>query len=261
MAIRIPTGPNGALLSDDNLLIAMGCYEGISHINKFGSVVDAASDTDTDVWDGGGIYTFPDGTADMTKVSQTADQVAARGATVVVSGLDVNYVEVEQEVTLDASNTTTAVTLATPLMRVNRMWVKDAIVLTSTVRLHNTAETVDYADLQLDHNQTLHAIYTVPAGKTAYITSVEADHVPVTGKDPRSVHFHLTTRRNHESGGWRAVESFGVLQDGATFTRHFAPYVVLPQKTDIRIYAKPNGAAAHIHASFDLILVDNAQLR
>ena len=196
-------------------LAGSGNIPGLTHINKFGSLTNATQDTAVDLWDGGGTYVFPASTADMTHVSQTTDQAAARGSTWTIQGLNTSYVEVEQNVILDATNTTTLVALGTPLFRVNRMFMLTPdILLTSTVRLHNAGETIDYVDIQLDHNQTLNAIYTVPAGKTAYITNIGADHVPVTNKDPASVHFHMQVRNNADSGPWRVIESFATVKSG-----------------------------------------------
>ena len=244
---------NGGI-PDASLAIAMGLYTGITHINKFGSIVNVTTDTTEDMWDGGGTYSFP-ATALMTHLSQTTDQTAARGSTWTLEGLDANYVEVTQTKDLDGSDSTTAVALTTPLFRINRMYTTDALVLTSTVRLHNAGETIDYTDVQTDHNQTLNAIYTVPAGKTAYLTTLEADYIPTAAKNPDSVHFHIYQRGAGE--GWRVIESFGIEAGGGGFIRNFNPYVKITEKTDIRITVKPEAKDAHAHASFDLILTDN----
>lgn len=243
---------------DIRLSIAKGDVEGHSIVHKFGSVVDVVSGATADVWDKGGLYTFPASTADMTHVSQTTDQAAARGSVWTIQGLDTSYTEVEQNVTLDATLTTTAVALTTPLFRVNRMFmISPDITLTSVVRLHNTAENVDYTEIQTDHNQTLNAIYTVPAGKSAYMVGVFGDYVPTATKNPDSVHFHIQIRRNLNSEPWRVLESFGITPGQSTYEREFTGGVFIPEKSDIRITASPSGKDVHAHASFDLILVDN----
>ena len=253
---RVPRSVDGEPITDDALLIGMGCYEGVSHINKFGSIVLAASDTVSDVWDGGGTYSFPT-SALMTHVSQTTDQAAARGIDTVIQGLDANWEEVEQTVSLNASDTTTPVALATPLMRVNRHWIVPDILLTSVVRLHNAGETIDYTALQLDHNQTLNAIYSVPAGVTAYITGGYADYVPTATRNPDNVHFHVQVRQTAAGGGWRVAESFGVTPGESTFDRKFGVYAKVPEKSDIRVTVRPEAKDVHAHASFDLILITN----
>lgn len=244
------------LVRNYSLTAPAGVDSAISSINKFGSIVLATSNTVEDVWDGGGTYTFPASTADMTHISQTTDQAAARGSTWTIQGLNTSYVEVEQDVLLNASDTTTPTALGTPLFRVNRMFMTTPdITLTSTVRLHNAGETVDYTDIQLDHNQTLNAIYTVPADKTAYLTGVYADYVPTASRNPDNVHFHLLVRRNAESGSWRVIESFGVTPGNSRTSRPFDPHIVVPEKSDIRITVRPEAKDVHAHASFDLILI------
>ena len=160
-------------LVDDNLKIAMGVYPGVSAVNKFGLNTAIASGATEVVWDGSAAYVFP-ATALMTKVSQTTNQAALVGKTLVIEGLDANMAAVTQTVTLDGTNTTTAVTIGTALKRVNRMYMTTNVVTDSPVRLHNDAEGQDYSIIGSGNNQTLQAVYSVPAGKQAYMTSMYA---------------------------------------------------------------------------------------
>ncbi len=242
-------------LQDEDLKIAMGVYPGVSSVNKFGHNPAVASGGTEEIWDGSAAYVFP-ATALMTKLSQTTDQTAMRGQTIHVEGLDANYAAVDQNVVLNASLTTTAVTLATPLIRVNRMSVHSAIVGDSPIRLHNDAEGQDYAVILVPDNQTEQAIYTVPAGFTAYMTSYYAAHLPTTGQTFTSLFVKLLKRDNAQGHAPRLVHELGLAADGH-IPHEFSPYIQFTEKTDIYLEATTVGSAADVIGGFDLILVKN----
>ncbi len=242
-------------LQDEGLKIAMGVYPGVSYINKFGHNPAVASGGTEEIWDGSAAYVFP-ATALMTKLSQTTDQSAMRGQTIHIQGLDANYAAVEQEIVLNASLTTTAVTLTTPLIRVNRMAVHSSVVADSTIRLHNDAENQDYAVILVPDNQTEQAIYTVPAGVTAYLTQYYAAHLPTSGQTFTSLNIKLVTRDNANSFAPRLQHELGLAPDGSSL-HEFHPYPQFSEKSDIYLVANTVAAAADVVAGFDLILVDN----
>ena len=245
-------------MSDLDLEIPAGNIAGKTSVNKFGENTAVASGATEDVWDGSNIYPWPD-TALMTKLSQTADQAAMRGETVEVQGLAAGYVATTQDVVLDASNTTTAVTLTTPLLRAFRMKVQGDVIGDSTIRLHNDAENVDYAIIGIGNNQTLMALYTVAAAKTAYITNYYATSIP-SGGQPTSLSLRIWAKDNanvyerqlkHKQGLTADADAYG------HFQHFFKPYLKITEKSDVYIDVTTVGAAADIAAGFDLILVDN----
>ena len=239
-----------------DLLISAGEYEGISTVNKFGSNEDVSNGTEESVWDGGGTYSFP-ATALITKLSQTVDQVAMRGGTIEVQGLAAGYVLTVQTKALDAADTTTAVTLDTPLLRVFRMKVLEDIVNTSEIRAHNTAESVDYAIISIGNNQTLMAIYTVPAGVTAYMTNYYCDYVRSAARDPDSIEYRLWVADRDNGYEFQIKHKKGIPKQASGFRQGFNPYFKINEKNDIMITAEPSGAASDVHAGFDLILIEN----
>ncbi len=238
------------------LSIAMGDIAGYSSVNKFGGNTLVSSGTTEYVWDGGGTYSFP-ATALMTSISQTADQATMQGKTIELQGLDSDWNVVIQTAVLNASNTTTVVTLDTPLIRVFRMKVLADVVSTSPIRCHNAGETVDYAIIDTGNNQTLMAIYTVPNGKTAYMTSYYCDTVEATGKEPKSTNFTLWVADRANSYEFQLKHEKGIPKAGSGFQHFFRPYMKVNQKSDIAIKAAPDSENANVHAGFDLILIDN----
>ena len=241
-------------LGDTTILAAAGTNSAMSSVNKFGRNSDVTIATEEEIWDGSAAYVYP-ATALMTSMSQTTDQVAARGLVIEVQGLDSTWTLVVQTKALNAADTTTAVDLDTPLIRVFRMKVLGNVVTTSTIRVHNTAENQDYAIISTGRNQTQMAIYTVPAGKTAYMTSYYAAVNPGTNLDPTSMPVRLYARDNANGYAKQVKHSIGLIW--GQFQHEFEPYYKFTEKTDIFITATPVGKAADVSAGFDLILIND----
>ncbi len=252
MISSYPTPPTDFLLE-----VAKGNIGGVVGVNKFGRNMDIAAGTTEDIWDGSALYSFP-ATALMTSISQTTDQVAMRGATIEVQGLDASWDAVTQNATLDASDTTTVVTLTTALIRCFRMKVLANVVGASEIRVHNAGETQDYAIIGTGNNQTEMAIYTVPNGKTAYLVDYYANMNPAATKDPTTMQIRLWFRDNGNGHESRLMNTLGLDADATShFSHAFNPYMIATQKTDIYIDGTTVGKAADISAGFDLLLGTN----
>jgi len=254
----VPVSPNGIPLPDVNLLIPYGCYEGISCINKFGRNSAVASGGTEEIWDGSAAYVFP-ATALMTKLSQTVNQAALTSDVVEIQGLDANWELVTQDVALDGTNTTTAVDLGTPLIRAFRMEVQTNVVTDSPIRLHNDAENQDYAIISVGNNQTLMAIYTVPAGKRAYLTRYYASVNPGGGA-PTTMNIRLWARDNLNLYEKKLKHIRGLDLDASSDFEHtFGPYLEFTEQTDIFITGETSAAAADVSAGFDLIIINEGR--
>ena len=242
--------------SDFFLDIAAGKIAGHSHVNKFGENSAVASGGTEDVWDIGGTYVFP-ATADITHILTDVDDATMQGETIEVQGLDTNWALVTQTADLDGANTTTAVALSTALRRVFRMKVLADVVAAQDINATNVGDTQDYARIQIGENQTQMAIYTIPLNTTGYLTQYYRDYVKVTGAAPNSVEFSMY-HADRENGYEFQLKHSGAIQDGASgIPYEFKPYLKATEKTDIVMRATANGAAAHVHSGFDIILVED----
>jgi len=249
---------NGFNLADPKLDIARGVYRYATSVNQYGRNPSCAAGADEEIWNGSVAYSWPD-TALMTKLSQTTDQAALRGATVHIEGLDANWNLVKQSVVLNASLTTTAVALGTPLLRVYYAEIHGTVASTSSVRLHNDAEDTDYFVMPTGNNSTALGWYTVPAGHTAYLTNWWANHNPTQGQTFTSNLMRLWKKDNVDGSARITVGQQGIAPDGG-FVHHYNPYMVFTEKTDIVLTASPVGAAADVSAGFDLIQVKNSRV-
>lgn len=236
-----------------------GNIPGYSAVNKFGNNPALATSSTETVWDGSNAYTFP-ATADITHISQAVDQVTMRGETIEVEGLDTNYALVTQTADLDGSDTTTSVALGTALRRIFRMKALSSVVTTQNVIATNSGGGTTYAQITAGNNQTLMAIYTIPAGKTGYITKYYASlNKDSGGGDPDVV--IRVWQRDNENGYAPQIKHVLGLDSGATslFQHVFNPYYKISEKNDFYIEATnlSGTATADVSAGFDIILVDN----
>jgi hypothetical protein len=236
------------------LLIAQDKMPGVSGINKFGSNPASAQDTQEDIWDGSAAYSYP-ATALMTSMSQTAHQAAMRGKVIELQGLNGSWEPVTQTKALDASDTTTVITLDTPMIRVFRMKVLADVVGNQNIRCHNAGETQDYAIIRAGLNQTAMAIYTVPAGKKALILDYYGDAVPTVALGPSSVNFKLWVADRGNSYEFQMKHAKGAWS-GAAVAHSFQLPIAVPEKSDIKMTALSNDKASEVHAGFDLVLVN-----
>jgi hypothetical protein len=242
-------------LGDYALNVSKGLVPGTSWVNKFGRNIDVASGATEEIWDGSAVYSFP-ATALMTYVSQKVDQAAMQGETVEIQGLDASWNLVVQSINLDGTDTTTPVILTTALIRCFRIKVLADVVTDQIITVHNTANNQDYAYITAGNNQTSMAIYTVPAGKTAYMTNYYATHNPKTGNNFTANSIRLWAKDNANGYEKQLKHDHGIAEDGF-FQHQFEPYQKFTEKTDVYLTSNPTGAAADISAGFDLYLVDN----
>ena len=229
-------------------------------IIKFGRLEEIDSGDTADVWDYGNVgqsqnYPWPSAAATTTVVSDDVNDTAAgTGArTVHVQGLDANYMELTQIVTM---NGTTPVELGTDLIRVHRAWTGEA-------GAHANGNNVGNIDIKhgatiigritAGWGQTQMCLYTAPADKTMYICKwVTSAHF--AGASAGNLHVRLDLRPFGGSWNNKGVVELGG-QAGALYDRCFAVFMhVLEPKTDLRVRAfSPTDNNTEIAASVDLL--------
>jgi hypothetical protein len=157
------------------LQVARGLIDGHKTLFKFGNNSDTNGTLET-VWSHSTLYVYPTAATAM-KVSSTSanDNIAGTGArTVLVAGLDADYNEVSEIVTLTGQ---TPVLTTTVFLRVFRAYVVTAganNTAAGTIYIGDGVVTAGvpaslYAEIPLGENQTLMAMWTVPAGYTFYM--------------------------------------------------------------------------------------------
>ena len=240
------------------LQVARGLVPGHSQINKFGGSPEVAADTKEDVWDGAGSYTYAT-TAAITHIRAGVDSATTQGATIEVQGLDADWNLVVQTKDLDGTDSTTEVALDTPLIRVFRMKVLENAVMDQDIWAGDDDFVVGAASaiILTGNNQTLMALYTIPAGYTGFMTSYYASVVDTTNKTPTSTEIGLWAADRARGYEFQLKHQIGVAQGSGGFQHTFTPQIKFSERTDVKITALPVDEPAHVHAGFDIILVEN----
>ena len=224
-----------------NIPIAAGELSGYSHINKFGFSTNIGfGGSYHTIWNAGGIYQYP---SSATIATVTSDDSLDNGAVIEVTGLDENYNEVSEDITIGGAAGTQL------FLRVYRALVKTpGAGQTSNVgKISITVDSLIAAEILEENGQTLMAVYTVPAGKTGYLMKLKASPDKNT-----NVLFKLVVK---EFGGAFLTKGlFGTF--GVPVTYDYPVPLSFPEKTDIEIQGKAGNTCA-AGALFDVILVNN----
>jgi hypothetical protein len=225
---------------------------------KFGNNADINGSLET-IWSHGGIYSYPSSATIMTVSSSSADDASAgTGArTVAVYGLDADYNEINEIVSLNGQ---TAVNTTRSYLRVFRAFVVAAgsgataagtiYIGTGTVTAGVPANV--YAEIALGENQTTMAVWTVPAGYTAYVAggtfSAASNNVSqyILGK------FMVRTL----GGVFRNAADITV--NSSVFRYDWEFPIAIPEKSDIEARAIAlSGSNFYVTASFELLYIKN----
>lgn len=232
-----------------NLNIARGLVKGTSFNHKFGAVPALSINTTGSVWDVEDTlypWTALD-TPAVVNVERT--DVADEGHTVTIQGLDSDYNFVEETITISGTDT-----LGTTLFRrVNRAFCTAGGATNAgdiNIEAGAAGGTV-VARITEDKGQTLMAVYTVPAGYTAYITQGVAS-VQAGGNATGDMMI-----RRFGQDTFRVGHSFEVTATGGSYFYPFSVPVAVPEKSDIDIRAKAAGNNSRVTAAFDMILIKN----
>jgi len=183
-----------------------------------------------DVWSGGGAYPWMTGATALEIVSGSANDAAAgAGArTVLIQGLDINYAEVSQTVSL---NGTTAVAIPTNLFRINSALIMSAgtgKVNAGDLTIRDAGAGTTRAIIPLGYGITKQSIFTVPAGFTLQIVS-QLFGFNSTTKDNRFAKF--ATFSQSPNGFYRLPLEIAT-SDVTPYRHDGEPGLIVTEKTD-----------------------------
>lgn len=241
------------------LAIADSLVRGVDRVNKFGAnrSVDTTSLPET-VWETGGLYPYQS-SAQSLEVLGGANDVLTTGAgawTVEVQGLDANWTLQTDTVSM---NGVTPVAVAGTWLRVFRAKVVTAGSTNSNVndiviRIASGGTTL--ATILATLGQSTMALYTVPAGKTAYLSTFSVGVMFGTGGGAQG-DVALFARDNAVANAAFQIKSETGGRGGVS-TRQFVTPLRFTEKTDIESRVLDvSGNAASITSEFDLVLLDN----
>ena len=241
------------------LQIARGQIAFHETIFKFGFNPDIDNSLET-VWAEGGLYSYLSSASTLTvSSSSTDDDEGGTGAeTVQLYGLDADYNEINEIVTLDGQ---TAVNTTNDYLRINRMVVRSAgsggtnagVIYAGTGAVSSGVPANKYATVAAGDGQSLMALWTVPAGYTAYVT--QTDITVATTQNNKYATVHFVARPLNEV--FQVKDKF-VISEGSHHQQYDFP-IKFEEKSDIEFRAIGDslGADIAISVSMDIIYIKN----
>jgi len=176
------------------------------------------------IWDVGGSYSWIATAAPL--VCTSASGATDSGVTGVVFGLDSSYNEISETFTLNASGTYTT---DASFLRVHRAYITGASAPAGNINFTIGATT--YARITAGENQTLMAVYTVPAGHSLYISNGVATH----GTDTSGAYMTVRFKTRSQGSIFRTAIKVDII--GGELVFPFEYPLRVPEKTDVQVTA------------------------
>jgi hypothetical protein len=249
-ALRVIANLNGW-----GIQVSNGEIEGVGYIEKFGMNVDVDSNKET-IWDAGGIYQYLT-TAETVSVTSTlgTDSVTGTGArTVEIQGLDADYNLVYETLTVGGGAGTQEFLR---IFRVKVLTAGSSGVNEGTISVTSNGTSTVLAQIGIDgsggnaagRGQTFMSLYTVPAGKTAYLTQWT---VGAGKQNTDAVAFMMARTFDN---GWNSKDIITV--SATTYAKDYKIPLKFDEKTDIEVRAYSTTNNSLVSSTFNLILIDN----
>jgi hypothetical protein len=213
----------------------------VRRVTALGNNPDVDSGTvPEDIWTGGGLYPFLTAATSLELVSSSASDAAAGvGArTILVSGLDADYVEQSDTVTL---NGITAVALPRQYFRINQIMVASAGTSETnvgTITLRNASAGATRGLIPASGGISRQAVYTVPAGHTLSIHSIFAS-LNRTNAIAKDIVIGFSFR---SSTGVRRLTLEFTVSNNTPYRHDGLPGIVMTEKTDFSLRTTYTGS-------------------
>ena len=243
------TTPGSAEI-DFFLAVAKGDFTGYSRVSKFGYNPTVGSLGYESVWEESNAYPWPSSAGAVTVSSSSTNDTNSSGTgarTVSIEGLDASHNPLSETVNM---NGTSNVTTSGLFFRVFRMTVITAGSLeTNDGKITATIGGTTIATITAGNGQTLMAVYTVPAGKTAYIVNFNFS----SSKD-QEMDYRIRTKNGAANAAWQ-IKEFVVCRGGFN---DFVKRAInsISEKTDVDMQATSQSTST-ASGGFELILIDN----
>lgn len=228
--------PTPHLLHD----VAKGNIWDTKPLNIFGFNRTVGTSYET-VWDDGGDYVYPSSAVAMDVVSSSASDAMQ----VLISGLDANYDQISETVTLTG---TSAVTTSTSFFRIN-----SAVILTGSnvgdISISNGG--TKYAFIGAEIGTTQSSVYTVPAGHSIYLFRIDCTSGTVNGQK----FLYLRNVATNSAGRTLRVTE-ATFFESVSFDRQ-VPFKI-GEKTDFHFECKSSASTNEVSLFVEAIIVKDS---
>ncbi len=250
----------GKQFPDTSIMMARGLVPGHRSVRKFGNNPSVGS-TEEPIWFGSAAKTYPT-TADTILVAaggNVNDTAAGSGArTVVFDGLDADFAEISEEITLAGASASAATTQA--FLRMFRAYVGTpgtyGGVNAGDIAIETSGGIV-LANMPAEKAETQLGWYTVPAGYTAYIQRLDwfiPDNALIVCQMKVRESADITSGSNMRSFRTRFVANLA--RPGLPVEMEETP-IIVPEKSDILCTGEASSGNHEVSVQMSIILVQN----
>lgn len=240
--------------------VGFGLLAGCRRITALGNNpdIDQAS-LPEDIWSGGGLYPWKTSATTMEAISVSANDAAAgTGArTILVNGLDANYDEISETVTLNGTN---AVAMTKTYLRINSALIMSAgsgKTNDGDISIRDSGGGTVRSIIPAGYGITRQASYTVPAGHTLAIHSQLFNILRGSGL---AVDVTIANFIQSPNGFYRMPLEIDV--DGNPYRHDGVPAIMVSEKNDytLRCTAASSSTDTNVTGAWLGILVKNSQI-
>lgn len=154
-------------LTEQDIQVSRGLIRGSKVRNIFGYNT-AITTSFIPAWEFVSAYTYPVSAITMTVTSASASD---DGKTLLIQGLDANYAEITDTVTINGGGD---INTNIPFYRINDVILTSGTINVGLITIQNTGKTVKYAGIRANDGRSQASIYTVPANKEFYLYRIDA---------------------------------------------------------------------------------------
>jgi hypothetical protein len=234
---------------DFDMMVSGGYISDHTFNHKFGAVDGIGNNTTGTVWD------IPNQLYPWTALDTPAivnverNNVGDNGITVTVEGLDGDYNPVSEDITITGADQ-----VGTQLFkRINRAFISGAITNAGDIDIEaGAAGGTTVARIQAGLGQTLMSVFTVPAGKTAYIHRITA-----TAQDGKDATGWMYVREVNGVTAFRIKHTWEFYGDAGQYHYDFAFPLPVSEKSDIDMRVTTRDKNGRYTIAFDVLLVGN----
>lgn len=220
-------------------LIAGHTTESISGYNPATSAGDA-------VWSAATPYPWSSlVTAQTLYLKSSTNNATDRSMPILVDGLDANYANQTEVVTLNAADSRTAVATTKQFLRIHSIMCNGADTNVGDITTHVTSGTgTVVSKLLAGRGRAQAGVYTVPAGYTGYLFKGDASSTAATVVNFMGRYF-----------GKAFIVLHVAIVDNSTYIYDFPFPMVLPEKTDM--YTVIEAGSGKTAVNYEILLVAN----
>jgi hypothetical protein len=220
-------------------LIAGHTVEQITGYNPTTSAGDA-------VWSAGTAYPWSSlVTAQTLYLKSSTNNATDRSMPILIDGLDANYANQTEVITLDASDSRTVITSTKQFLRIHSIMCNGANTNAGDITVHVTSGTgTVVSKMSAGRGRAQAGVYTVPAGYTGYLFKFDSSSTAATVVNFMRRAFNKAFTVLHVA-----------IVDNSTYIYDFPFPIVLSEKTDV--YTTIEAGSGKTAVNYEILLVAN----